>query len=91
MTHEGAVIHRTFADEEGRLCEVWDVTPAEIFLPNPAPDVRAEVAERPPVGEWERGWLAFHCEGLRRRLAPIPQRWERGSDEDLRRLFDEAQ
>ena len=87
---EDAVIHRTFADQVGRLWEVWEMTPSDIFRPDPDADVRAEVAECPPEGAWARGWLTFHCGTGRRRLAPVPERWERATDDELRELLERA-
>jgi hypothetical protein len=85
------VIHRTFADEEGRRWEVWEVAPSDIFRPDPTVDVQAEIAECPPVGVWALGWLTFHSGADRRRLAPIPEQWERTTDAELRALLGRAE
>lgn len=37
------------------------------------------------------GWLAFECPTEKRRLAPIPQRWETFPDAELERLCLSAQ
>jgi hypothetical protein len=49
----------------------------------------AEVRTRVTPG-YERGWLLFRSEGDRRRLAPIPQAWQRLSDESLAQLCAQA-
>jgi hypothetical protein len=36
------------------------------------------------------GWLTFECPTEKRRLAPIPQHWERLTDAELERLCDAA-
>lgn len=42
-------------------------------------------------GEMAAGWLAFDSEVERRRLAPIPERWETLSNVELRALAEQAQ
>src|SRR5205085_801665 len=37
-----------------------------------------------------RGWLCFEREGERRRLQPVPDRWDRLSDAELEKLLDTA-
>ena len=37
------------------------------------------------------GWLAFECSGQRRRVVPIPQRWDELPEEALRALWREAE
>ena len=39
---------------------------------------RASVAE-----EFAYGWLCFETAGEKRRLAPVPERWDRADDETL--------
>jgi len=87
ITDEDLLIHRTFADEEDRLWEVWEVSPSDLFQLQPVADVREEVAECAPVGEWARGWLTFHSGSARRRLAPVPEHWERTTDAELLALL----
>jgi hypothetical protein len=36
------------------------------------------------------GWLAFECPTEKRRLTPIPQKWEQLSDTELERLCHQA-
>ena len=38
-----------------------------------------------------QGWLAFECQGLRRRIAPIPGGWHQLSDEELSALLRDAE
>lgn len=44
----------------------------------PVPQHRAPVA-----AEYEYGWLCFECSGEKRRLAPVPEAWERADDETI--------
>jgi hypothetical protein len=48
---------------------------------------------RPPAflsPDLATGWLAFECPTEKRRLTPIPQKWEDLPEAELRRLCDEA-
>lgn len=48
---------------------------------------------RPPAflsPDLATGWLAFECPTEKRRLTPIPQKWEEMPEAELRRLCDEA-
>jgi hypothetical protein len=39
---------------------------------------------RPLVAaEFASGWLCFECSGEKRRLAPVPEGWERADDETI--------
>ena len=59
--------------------EVWDVW-----------DVRPELRSGSLGKELENGWLCFQCGQARRRLYPIPQRWQDWADEELATLFEQA-
>lgn len=37
------------------------------------------------------GWLAFECEGMRRRATPIPDRWHELDEESLRAIWRAAE
>ncbi|MDB4951427.1 MAG: hypothetical protein JWM27_4076 [Gemmatimonadetes bacterium] len=39
----------------------------------------------------EDGWLCFECDHAKRRLTPIPQRWEERTDEELQMYLRAAQ
>ena len=41
--------------------------------------------------ELVNGWLAFECDGFRRRIAPIPEAWETLTDDQLRELWRAAE
>jgi hypothetical protein len=41
--------------------------------------------------EFERGWLCFDAGMFRRRLAPIPPKWEACSDAELEALCQQAE
>jgi hypothetical protein len=67
--------YKEFVDSAGVLWRVW--------------------ATFPTVGKilsrgFEKGWLTFESSSARRRLAPIPERWEDLPDSKLRNLLKEA-
>ena len=92
--------HRTFVDEQGRTWEVWEVHPEVVerrlnedrrSAPRQTADRRQHVDIRFRMApELRHGWLAFQSDVERRRLAPIPEGWERLSDEDLHLLVRTA-
>ena len=55
---------RRFTDPAGVEWEVWDVRPEEAH--------RALV----PDAELEEGWLVFQSRSEKRRLCPIPPKWD---------------
>ena len=57
------------------LWDVWDVRP----------ETRAGLA-----GDLMGGWLCFKSGSARRRLHPIPDRWDELDDEQLAALFAQA-
>lgn len=58
------------------------------------PERRASADRRQPLPflspDLATGWLAFECSTEKRRLTPIPQRWEQLPDTELARLCAEA-
>jgi hypothetical protein len=59
---------RSFTDSNGVRWNVWSTKPSK-------PDVISpELAE---------GWITFDSPGERRRLSPVPRRWEDASPEKL--------
>ncbi|CAA9319912.1 MAG: hypothetical protein AVDCRST_MAG89-1599 [uncultured Gemmatimonadetes bacterium] len=62
--------HREFMDAAGSRWQVWDTRPRS----------KAEVRAR-----YAGGWLSFESDGERRRLHPIPDRWEEVDDDTLRK------
>jgi hypothetical protein len=45
---------------------------------------RVERPARPSVAaEFTYGWLCFECPGEKRRLAPVPEGWDRADDETI--------
>ena len=62
--------HREFVDAAGGRWQVWDTRPRS----------KAEVRAR-----YAGGWLSFESDGERRRLHPIPDRWEEVDDDMLRK------
>ena len=87
---------REFLDESGARWEVWEVKPAliERRLLADAPveiDRRTTPRKRAPVADDLRfGWLVFQSSAVKRRLAPVPQGWERLDDPGLRELLGRA-
>lgn len=65
---------REFIDEDGRDWCAWDTTPTST-------QVRREFAG---------GWLTFESEREKRRVAPVPEDWERMPVEQLRLLLRTA-
>jgi len=91
---------REIIDERGRLWRVWDVHPeslerriADDPLLRPAierrrkPQTRIRISNPAMAG----GWLAFDGGGERRRVAPIPERWEEMNDAALLALLASAE
>jgi hypothetical protein len=67
--------HREFLDADGQRWEVWETHPRNVQRVRPA------LCE---------GWLAFESAKEKRRLAPIPDDWKTGSDEELANLCARA-
>lgn len=40
-----------------------------------------KLARSPVAAEFSAGWLCFETEGEKRRLAPVPDAWDRADDE----------
>ncbi len=98
--------YRNFVDAGGREWEVWDVFPRGIMLAAPERRLVGDRRAIPPPKELlerrtalrrvavspglEKGWLAFRCGEERRRLCPIPERWEALTDAQLGEYCAEA-
>jgi hypothetical protein len=93
--------HRTFHDPRGREWEAWEVHPAAVEHRLAAErrkaardklDRRRRKESRIVVDpELTKGWLAFQTRDERRRIAPIPDGWERLTDTELARLAERAE
>ncbi|MFL5578403.1 MAG: hypothetical protein ACJ79S_20810 [Gemmatimonadaceae bacterium] len=95
---------REFTDADRRTWQVWDTVPKspieDSYFAQNARMIRNAAAEEytAPVhlprrfteGR-EHGWLTFMCSDEKRRLSPIPERWEALSDEELARLLARAE
>ena len=83
---------RQFKDADGQVWEVWDVVPSNSerrFQRPPTPPMGVERRRKPEFRvnlgmQMANGWLIFASGSLRRRLAPIPEKWHHGTDDDLR-------
>lgn len=92
--------HRTFVDSRGVHWQVWDVMPDRTgrrrverrLLSIPVARERRTGRERRVVVSpgLESGWLAFDSAIERRRLCPVPERWDEASDRELERYMSEA-
>jgi hypothetical protein len=63
-----------FTDREGKCWKVWHTRPK-----------LADVLTILPP-EWKEGWLTFESDVEKRRLAPVPEKWESLSSERLELL-----
>jgi hypothetical protein len=67
--------YRVFASPDGAVWQAWDVPgrdPAELG------DARGGLREA-----LQHGWICFESGGEKRRLTPIPPRWEQRSEAEL--------
>ena len=78
--------HREFTDQSGVTWQVWDVIPTLLDSRRPSAAPRARV--RPA---FLNGWLAFQCPSERRRLVPVPDRWQEMDDAALAGLCAQAE
>ena len=93
--------YRQFDDELGQHWDDWELQPSAVErrvneerrkAARATPDRRInEDVQFPMPPELANGWLAFQCADVRRRLAPIPPRWQTLSDEELCELVRRAQ
>jgi hypothetical protein len=94
---------REFRDEHGVEWRAWDVRPRPIDGPaRPTAGVDATSTTRAPTrndsGEarlrmrpgWEGGWLSFESAAEKRRLVPLPARWDDATDDQLRQWLASA-
>jgi hypothetical protein len=74
---------REFTDSTGCRWRVWDIRPEQMHAATRAEDHLQNVIH---------GWLAFEqaSGGEKRRLSPIPGRWESLPEADLERLLERA-
>lgn len=79
--HDTTGEQRHFIDSDGVEWMVRAVYPAE----------REDARHARLLGTYQQGWLAFECEQGKRRLSPIPPRWEKLDDQSLGRLCMKAE
>jgi hypothetical protein len=98
--------YRTFVDPDGVSWQVWEVRPTTVerrlgerrIRRTPYAGVERRGRERRTLHEQRiflgerlsQGWLAFHSAQEKRRLAPIPEGWERLGPVQLSALCAEA-
>ena len=94
--------HCVFKDSRGVVWEVWDVEPSRAerrqdllpgVPPYAGPERRRGSDGTPRVrlsGEYTHGWLTFESPTEKRRLAPIPEGWERLDEAGLEGLLAQA-
>lgn len=63
-----------FTDRAGRVWRVWHTRPLGAEIITTLPD------------DWKEGWLTFESGDEKRRLAPVPEGWERLRAERLELL-----
>ena len=75
---------REFTDRTGCRWRVWDIRPEEMHAATRAEDHLQSVIH---------GWLAFEPAGggEKRRLSPIPGRWETATEAELERMLERAE
>ena len=73
---------REFTDDDGLAWRVWDVTPSLHDRLSPSAQ---QIAVRVPGG-----WLCFESSRERRRLTPIPDRWDTLDENALKQICAEA-
>ena len=75
---------REFTDQTGRRWHVWDILPEQMHAATRAEDHLQNVIN---------GWLAFEPAGggEKRRLAPIPPRWQSASEAELESMLQRAE
>ncbi len=77
---------REFKDKSGVSWQVWDVYPAS---PKTTPQSSEALSHFPTHGLSD-GWLCFQCDNEKRRLTPIPPKWEVCKGEELEELCNQA-
>lgn len=75
---------REFTDQGGRRWRVWDIRPEQMHAATRAEDHLQSVIN---------GWLAFEPAGggEKRRLAPIPPRWDSATEAELESMLEQAE
>lgn len=66
--------YRVFKSPDGRVWSAWDV---------PAASASESSARFSKDERLVHGWLCFECGAEKRRLVPVPARWEERSEEQL--------
>jgi hypothetical protein len=75
---------REFTDGTGRRWRVWDIRPEQMHTATRAEDHLQAVIN---------GWLAFEpaTGGEKRRLSPIPPRWDGATEAELEAMLEKAE
>jgi hypothetical protein len=85
---------RQFADNDGRVWEVWETRPAKRELRGTYRERLKSLHNAPTVTSMmqglEHGWLTFRSGVEKRRFAPIPENWVAASEDQLGRWCKRA-
>jgi hypothetical protein len=89
---------RDFTDANGYRWRVWNVAPhipditegEDVTTPGWMGSAEAITLQKRLVPGLEGGWLCFDNDAEKRRLNPIPERWEEMDEPALRGLLDRA-
>jgi hypothetical protein len=75
---------REFTDSTGRRWRVWDIRPEQMHAATRAEDHLQNIIN---------GWLAFEpaTGGEKRRLAPIPAKWDSATEAELEAMLERAE
>lgn len=89
--------HRVFNDSLGRKWDAWTVIPSRVERRKATGDAWSGSDRRHHDefrvflgGRWTNGWLAFETKGEKRRLSPIPDKWEEATPTELEALCMQA-
>jgi hypothetical protein len=84
---------RQFTDNNGRVWEVWETRPATTLSSSLRERIRS-LHNAPTAASMmqglEQGWLTFRAGAEKRRLSPVPEKWDDASDEQLARWWKKA-
>jgi hypothetical protein len=77
---------RGFTDSDGVEWRVWEVFPSQAGVVSGRPESSRSLKETP----FANGWLCFEARDQKRRLAPIPPKWQFCDVKQLEELCNQA-